>query len=142
MTQEKTQASACTRGKRETPHCGEVGSGPVVIKFRDDGHDCATFKRLLHGPKRVDGARHLEYDQSSHGKPEAIETGAIGRAGFDARECTLNPENLPALRLRKRCERERKSCSGAGMDGKGWSNLMQCTKSKTAPERIVDRFNA
>jgi hypothetical protein len=142
MPQEKTQAPACARGKREPAHGGEIDSAPVVIKLCDDGHDRATFKRLFHGPERVDGARHLEHHQSIHGKPETIETGTIGRACFDARERILNPEDLPALRLRKRCERERKSCGGTGMNGKSWSNLMQCAKSETAPERIVDRFNA
>jgi hypothetical protein len=112
------------------------------VRFRDDGHDRGTFKRLFHSPEHIVDARNFERDQSIHGKPEAIETRAIERTGFGARERALDPEHMPVLRLRKRRECERKSCRRAGMEEKSGAQLVQCAKRKAAPERIVDCRNA
>lgn len=66
MPQEKAQASAYARGKREPAHRGEIDGTPIAGKFRDHDHDRAAFKRLLHGPERIDGARHHEHMQAFH----------------------------------------------------------------------------
>ena len=141
MPQKQAQSAACARGKRKPAHRGEINGAFVARELRDDDHDGATFKYFLHCPERINGARHLEYDQPIHGKPETIETGPIRRAGFGARKCTLNPDHLSALRLRKRCERERKPRGSAGMRRKRRGKFVQRAKRQTAAKCSVDRVN-
>ena len=142
MPQKKTQASARPCGKRETAHRSKVRGALVIGEFRDDGHDRAAFKRFFHGPEHIASARHREHEHSIHRKPETIETRTIERPGFGARERALDPKHLPASRVRKRSERERKTRRRAAMSRKSWSKLVQRAKRKPAVERVIDRRNA
>lgn len=142
MPQKQAKSAAGARGERQTAHRRQIDSRLVIIEFRDDDGDRGTFQRLFHRPKRIGGARHFKHDQSIHRKPKAIETGAIGRAGFRAYERTLYPEHLPALPSRQRRKCERKSRCSSSMQRNCRREFMQRAKRKPAAEHLIDGSDA
>ena len=131
-------AAAGARRECQSSRRREVGGLAGLRQFGDHDGDAARFQRLLAGPQRIDRTRHPHHDEPFHRQAEAIEPGAVRRAGFKRREVGLDEQRGAAARRTQRGDRQRETGRGAELRRRGGGQLMQRGAGQAAAEGGID----